>query len=468
MPPAADAAPKIGIIGGGFTGAILAVHLARAAPSSLEIDIIEPRDRVGAGLAYGSCGFEHRLNVPSDRMFVFAEDRLHFSRWLKRSGKWQADAEALTVDGRHYAARHDFAAYMADLVAETAAENPSGSIIRHVRHAAIRIAPGDRGWRVVLEGDGDIAYDHIVLCATHAAPSFRWPLVDGADALPGLVRDPWRSDALSALPGNANVLVIGTGLTMCDAVVTLRRLGHRGSIHAISRRALTSRLQGAFIDDFDLLHGESPPNTALALLRLVRKRINDAGKAGLPWHAVIDAVRRNLLIIWPALPKRQQAKIARHLRAFWDVHRFRMAPQVERLIAEGRSEGWLRLSAGRIHEIGRAEDRFCIRWTPRHGAPLEELADAIINCTGPDSNPATSPNLVIRSAVAEGLIRPDPLGVGFDVDAEGRLLGRHGTPNDGLWAAGPLARILVGEATGIPEASAHARHVAGALAATLA
>ncbi|HEY9215330.1 MAG TPA: FAD/NAD(P)-binding protein, partial [Ancylobacter sp.] len=71
--------PRIGIIGGGFTGAVFAVHLARAATTALDIEIIEPRETVGAGLAYGSCEPEHRINVPSDRLTVFAEDPHHFS-----------------------------------------------------------------------------------------------------------------------------------------------------------------------------------------------------------------------------------------------------------------------------------------------------------------------------------------------------------------------------------------------------
>jgi uncharacterized NAD(P)/FAD-binding protein YdhS len=458
---------SIGVIGGGFTGAILAVHLARAAPRSLAIDIIEPREALGAGLAYGSCSPEHRINVPSERMFIFADDPQSFTHWLKRSGAWQADAEALTAQGHHYSARRDFAAYMAELVAATAADNPSQSALRHVQCLAMAIENAGGRWRIALGDGASNAYDHVVLCATHEAPAFRWPLVQGAEELPHLVRNPWRLDALAAIPASASVMIFGTGLTMCDAVITLRENGHRGPVHAISRRALTSRPQGAFDDDFDLFGHAPRPGTALGLLRLVRRRIEEAAGDTLPWHAVIDAVRRSLPSYWPTLPMAERAKIARHLRSFWDVHRFRMAPQVERAIARGQREGWLRLSAGRIHEIGREEGRFSVVWTPRRAARQTALADAIINCTGPDSNLASSANPILRSALDAGLIRPDALRIGLDVDSDGRLLRRDGGPNAGLWAAGPLARIIVGEATGIPEASAHARHVAIALGAEL-
>ncbi len=40
--------PTILIVGGGFSGAVLAWHLHRAAPYTHNIIIIEPRDEIGA------------------------------------------------------------------------------------------------------------------------------------------------------------------------------------------------------------------------------------------------------------------------------------------------------------------------------------------------------------------------------------------------------------------------------------
>ncbi len=467
MPTAQPNSYKVGVIGGGFTGAMFAVHLARAASVPVAIDIIEPRETVGAGLAYGSCGPEHRINVPSDRMFVFAEDRDHLSRWLKRTGRWDADRAALTPEGHHYSTRRDFAAYIAGLVSAAAEDNPSGSVIRHIRRTALRVSGGHEQWRVECDDGGAGDYAAVILCVTHAAPSFRWPITNGAEALPHLVRDPWAYDAIKAIPSDARVVVIGTGLTMSDAVITLREHGHRGTIHAIARRALTPRPHGEFYDDFDLFGSEEPPSTAIGLLRLVRRRIAEAAEVGVSWHAVIDAVRRRLIPYWASLPMPEQAKIVHRLRTFWDVHRFRMAPQVVELMERGRSQGWLRLSAGHIEEIGRDGDRFSVRWTPRGGETRAEPAEAIINCTGPDNDLRRSSNPVIRSAIANGLIRPDALRIGVDVDADGHLIDSEGCVNAGLWAAGPLARVVVGEATGVPEASAHARHVAEAIAHSL-
>lgn len=459
---------RIGIIGGGFTGAVFAVHLARAATAALDIEIIEPREKPGAGLAYGSCEPEHRINVPSDRLTVFAEDPHHFSDWLRRTGKWEADAFGLTMQGDHYSKRHDFAAYVASLIAETAASNPSGSAIAHRRTMATTLSREGTQWRVSFE-DGSVAnYDEVVLCATYGRPAFRWPLNDGADQLTHLVRDPWDWAAIKTIPNDSDVFIIGSGLTMCDVVVTLRKGGHTGNIRAVSRRALTPRQHGDFDGSLDLFEGQVPPATALGLLRFVRRRVDELAAQGRSWHAVVDAMRRNLACYWSTLPVNERSKIVRRLRSYWDVHRFRLAPQVASTLETGQREGWLELRAGHIGSIGREGTNFAVSWTPKGEAARTDLYGAIVNCTGPDGDLNRSGNPLLRAAINDGFVRPDALRIGLDVDARGGVLDRNGAPTPHLWAAGPLARAIVGEATGVPEASSHARHVAEALAETLA
>ncbi len=42
------------------------------------------------------------------------------------------------------------------------------------------------------------------------------------------------------------MLLLSTGLTTVDIVLRLRKLGHRGTLLALSRRGLTPRVQAAF------------------------------------------------------------------------------------------------------------------------------------------------------------------------------------------------------------------------------
>ena len=143
------------------------------------------------------------------------------------------------------------------------------------------------------------------------------------------------------------MLIVGTGLTMADAIASLTRQKHRGPVTAISRRALLPQSHGLFTDGIDVLDGQPPPRTALALVRLVRARIAVHGPVE-DWHPSVDALRAKLPEIWANLPDDEKRKVVRRFLPFWEVHRFRIAPQIHALIAAARREGRLRVEAAAL------------------------------------------------------------------------------------------------------------------------
>jgi cation diffusion facilitator CzcD-associated flavoprotein CzcO len=64
--------PTVAIVGGGYSGAVLAWHLHRTAPYQHNIIFIEPRPEIGRGLAYDSRDPAHRINVPALKMNLAA------------------------------------------------------------------------------------------------------------------------------------------------------------------------------------------------------------------------------------------------------------------------------------------------------------------------------------------------------------------------------------------------------------
>ncbi|MFZ2869121.1 FAD/NAD(P)-binding protein, partial [Zavarzinia sp.] len=315
------------------------------------------------------------------------------------------------------------------------------------------------------DGDG-LAADVVALTASHTAPAFRWPLSGEAAAHPGLIRDPWSSACLAEVAPDAGVFVVGTGLTMADTVVSLRRRGHRGQITAVSRRALLPREHGVF--GADICFPEPFPTTAVETLRVLRHLIADCERRGLGWHPAIDAFRGALRRLWPGLSAEEQGRALRHLRAWWDVHRYRIAPQVAALLARGRRDGWLRVAAGRIEGFDTRDGDLVARWQPRGGPRRETRVAVVVNCTGPDADPARSVDPLFRGLLATGIARPDRHRLGLDIDPDGRVLERSGRPQPGFYIAGPLGRGRLGEVMGVPEASDHAREIAGRIAADLA
>ena len=462
---------RLAIIGGGFTGAIFAVHFLRAFSGRADITLFEPRETLGAGVAYGTDSRQFRINVPSDKMFVFAEDPDHFARWMWAEGNDTADPDGFTAAGDHYSLRHDFGAYMDALLRESAEEKDARLLHRRVPAELVE-RRADGTFHITDSSGEKIEADAVLVSASHAAPGFPWPLEDGAADLPGLVVNPWAPDAYRDIPPDGDVLVIGTGLSMADVVVSLDAAGHTGRITALSRRGLVPAEQGEFDSDFDLFGKDDPPRTAVALLRHLRERARDLAAAGRQWFPAIDALRRALPSYWSTLPIPERARLLRHLRTYWDVHRYRMAPKVHDRLARDQASGRLTIAAGRIERIGREGDLFAVDWRPRRSdrsvAPLRLRVAGIINCTGPAANPARSPVPLFRNLVATGLARPDPLGIGLDVAPDGTALGADGRPVPHLLVAGPLARGRFGETMGVPDASANARLVAEALVRDLA
>ena len=92
--PNANAPRSVVIVGGGFSGALFGMKLHRARPN-WRIAIVEPKKRIGRGIAYGACDSEHLLNVPVSRMEIGLVPG--FAEWL--TPRKQDIAAALVESG---------------------------------------------------------------------------------------------------------------------------------------------------------------------------------------------------------------------------------------------------------------------------------------------------------------------------------------------------------------------------------
>jgi uncharacterized NAD(P)/FAD-binding protein YdhS len=70
------------IVGGGFSGAMLAVQLLRRAPE-LSVAVIDKGSVPGRGLAYSTEFDCHLLNVPASNMSALPEELDHFLCWAR-------------------------------------------------------------------------------------------------------------------------------------------------------------------------------------------------------------------------------------------------------------------------------------------------------------------------------------------------------------------------------------------------
>ena len=453
---------NIVVIGGGFTGVAFVIHAIRACPAGVDLDftIVEPSAELGRGIAYGTSDPLHRINVPSDRMSLFAGDSTHATRWLKAHDA--IDAGSSDGQGSYYVSRARYGEYVAATLDDVVADaTDAGSQVR-VRHrrasatAVRKIESGEFRYTVTLDDGTHLDAHRVALCFGHT-PS-KPPGVIDEHALhdPRLITHPWATDALQAIPPDASVLLVGTGLTMADVAVTLIERAHTGRITAISRRGLRAQPHGLFSDAADFLDNAAPPFSALELVRKLRQRIARDG-ARIGWQPAADALRFDLPRIWNALPAREQNRVVKRLLPFWDVQRFRIAPQIHAAIEQAIENGQMSVITAGIVGISYVAGRFSASLRRPGGTHETQAFDAVVFCTGPARDIDRNP--LVKSLLEAGLARLDAVRIGLDTNLRSQLRNAGGEVSPGLLAFGPMTRGSFGEMTGAPDIARHLERV---------
>ena len=435
--------PTIAIIGAGFSGTLLALHLLRRSGAGTNIKLIEREPPFGPGLAFGTSNPSHTLNVRAGGMSAYRDMPNHFLEWLNlaphRCGQPRAGAGV-------FVPRQEFGAYIKAQL-EAALKECLGTGRINLLHADVTGLELPASKPILKLRDGsEIAADLVVLATGNPPPSADPAMED----LRCYRVNPWAPDALSDLDPMAQVMLIGTGLTAVDVIMSLLDRGHQGSIHALSRRGL-------------LPHRHLPVPirpvaragfavSPIELLRTLRQEARIAMTQGSDWRPVIDSIRPFTSDIWQLMSMSERGRFLRHLRPWWDIHRHRMAPAIADRIDAARASGQLQISAGRIKRIARFGETAEITYRPRgQQTEVTKSAQRIINCTGPGGDPRHAENPFLRQLVSCGMARADALGFGLDVDGDDRVIGATGTADPRLYAAGPMTKGAHWEIVAVPD-----------------
>ena len=449
-------APVVAIVGAGFSGSLLALHLLRAGPARLRVLLIDRAGGFGRGLAYATRDPGHLLNVRAGNMSAFPDQPDHLLRWLERQpGTGEVPPSAFIT-------RETYGRYVASLLREVVARPDGAGRLVLVHDAAIGLDETAGRLSLALAMGRRIAVDAVALASGNAPPARIEGL--GRELAPGplYAPDPWAADALDGLPKNARVLLLGTGLTMVDVAVSLAGQGVASSMLALSRRGLAPHRHQGF-------NWPAPAARPLLVgplsrqLRAVRRRAREIG-----WREAVDELRPSTQAIWRAADPAQRRRFLRHLRPWWDVHRHRMAPAVADRIEAMRRDGRLTLSAGRIVSVEADGGLALVRWRPRGGEEARaDRFDRIVNCTGVGGLDQRPDDPLLRQLIGSGLARPDPLSLGLDVDAAGRVIGADGQARPDVFAVGPITRGALWEIVAVPDIRNQVAETAAHLVARL-
>ncbi|WHO37669.1 FAD/NAD(P)-binding protein [Sphingobium sp. AP49] len=419
------------IIGGGFSGTLLAINLLRY--GSMRVTLVERRpDRLGKGLAFGSARPDHILNVRAGNMSAFPDQPTHFAQWLARD-TGGTDAS--------FATRATYGRYLASLLDAARAE--AGDRFEVIDDQAIDLVTMAQQCRVALSSGRTLTTDLVALAPGNLPPHDLPPFRDLAPPL--YAADPWGSDISHDLAPSDRVLLLGTGLTAVDCIQTLHGAGFQGSVLAMSRRGLLPHSHAPSSPSQPLR--DKPASHCAALIRTIRDRAATAG-----WRNAVDELRPFTQDIWRAATATERARFLRHARPYWDVHRHRIAPLVAERLAAMQAEGRLKVAAGKIIQARRHAHGLVVCWRPRGESQTREVPVArVINCTGPLADLRRTTDPLLRSLSDRGMIRPDALAIGIDTDRQGRAIAQDDHPQDRLLVVGPMTRGAHWEIVAVPD-----------------
>ncbi len=437
----AEQTRKVAIIGGGYSGAMLAARLAEAGVASA---LIERTGDFGPGVAYSTRFDRHLLNVRSSRMGAVEGRPDDFVRWLETHHPRHAESEG-------FAPRRLYGLYVKERLATAEAAHPG--LIERVTGEAAAV----EGMAVRLADGRRIEAGAVVLTTGNPAPG----TARACGETGRVIGDPWAPGALDRIGPDEAVIILGAGLTMVDMVLWLQAQGWLGKATALSRRGLKPRAHGLHHDD------AVPPTSGLTSGPL-SARLAEARRLaeGHGWRGVMEGLRPVTAELWAGAEPASRARFLRHLRPWWDVHRHRIPPAIALTMEALESSGRLTIAAGRVDAIEPTDGEVIVKWSARGGERRPPLrAGWLIDCTGPGHDPAADP--LVGPLIATGRARLDALGLGLDVDAGGRVVGAGGAADPGLFVLGPPARAAFWETTAVPDIRKWIERLVGTLAATL-
>jgi uncharacterized NAD(P)/FAD-binding protein YdhS len=447
------------IIGGGLSGTMLAVQLLRQ-PGQRHILVIEPRAELGRGEAYSAVELGHTLNGNAARMSVDPDNPDDLTQWLTDyigAGGWPESDQQHVPISELFPPRGIFGVYAQQRLAE--AKALSASTVEHVRGEVVDLQVDEAATLLTLDNGQQLRGTYAVL-ATGMFPAARTPQTESS-GLNAAAVDPWDVQAMTHIDPQSTVLIIGSGLTMVDAVVSLEQAGHRGPIEIFSRHGLLPHVRRQPPSWEDFLAADHSLRSPRQLLREVRRQCRIAQAQGIDWQAPLDTVRAHIGRLWSQAGEREKRQFVRHVRPWWESHHHRSPPLSAQLVARLQAEGRLRIQAASFKGVVASDGGVTVRLRRRGEQAVRQVSGAaLINSSGIEYDWRRVARPLPQQLLKRGLIRPGPLALGIAADVSGAVVDAGGNVSPRLFAMGPPLRGMWWESTAVTDVALQAKVLA--------
>lgn len=444
---------KIAIVGAGFSGTALAAVLHREAKQPLEVYLFEKTGQFAAGDAYRTPFHYHYLNARAGDMSALEDEPESFVTWLK------ANANQYVVNdmpvARQFMPRVLYHQYLEDLLQQITADSESTFQLFLVPEEVVDIDPVATHTNIILQNQQVVKVDAVVL-ATGNNPPARLPFK--CDDTIHVINNPWDYTVLNDIPRDAPVLIIGTGLSMVDAVLSLNHQQHQGMITAVSRRGLMPLPHSDTCAPVPL-NIAAMPSDMRSMMKAVRAEAKKIIAAGGDWRSLINAMRLQLPAIWQRTSEVCRKRFLRHVLPYWNIHRHRVQQKLYALLMEMSAAGRFEILAGRVQS---AKDGVVTVRLRTSDQKRELPIQYIINCIGSGFEPTTDQPLV-QALLRRDLAQIDPLRLGMHAGADHALQLPSGAYSANCYVIGPPMRGEVWECVAVPEIRKQCKIVARTL-----
>ncbi|GGN85433.1 hypothetical protein GCM10010112_65860 [Actinoplanes lobatus] len=462
--------PRFGVVGMGATGVGVFVELVQSLiaggdPSGASIHLFEPRDELGAGVAYSTPEDCHLLNMRAVTMSLRPDDPMHFLRWMRERPD--------RPESEEYVPRRLFAAYLREHLDAAVRAARAARIRVHVHHAVVSDCREENGLVHVIAGVDHFALDYAVLCLGDL------PSTDYLEfcKLPTYVHSVWQGSGLRQIPPDARVGVIGTSLTAVDVLLSLGEQGHRGPVTAVARRRSLPKVQGPRMsprlrhitrDNLAALTGGWSRRLDLDdVVRLFRAELEDAlgpvdwaavfTEAHKPfldalrhdvalaedgqtaWYYILDATSEIIPELWDWMTEQARAEFLENHLSIWAMFRHCVPLRNGRRLLAMAEAGRFDALSG-LTSVTHDPDRDEFELAGVHGEPYRRRVDYLLNATGTGFALERSDSSLLQNMLMRGEIRPHRLG-GVDVEFDTmRVIRPDGSASERTFYVGPLTR----------------------------
>ena len=161
---------KIGIIGAGFCGTMLAVHLVRTLSEPVELILIDRKSKWNRGVAYRSYSDRHLLNVVAGKMSAFADEPDHFLDWAQQQSQFLGIRREILSGA--FLPRNTYGTYLNEIWQEAKSlANHKKIIVREVDDQVADLDKKQAGFVLHLAGLQQIEVDVCVLATGNQLPA---------------------------------------------------------------------------------------------------------------------------------------------------------------------------------------------------------------------------------------------------------------------------------------------------------